>query len=104
MDLIPSSQPGRMVAPGTLAVVGGIKYQPMKNLFVSSSYSQSRIYNQTQMSSDTYRYGQYFVANAFYTVIPEMQIGVEYIHGTRTNLSGERGQANRLMAMFQYSF
>lgn len=104
LDLIPAREAGKMIAPGALAIVGGLKYQPMSNLFISSSYSQCRVYKQTYMSHDTYRYGQYIVANLFYSIIPDMQLGVEYLHGMRTNINNEHGTANRIMAMFKYSF
>lgn len=56
------------------------------------------------MASDTYRYGQYIAANAFYNVISDLRVGVEYLHGTRNDISGLGGHANRLNAMVQYSF
>ncbi len=71
---------------------------------MTASYSQARLYNTSGMASDTYRYGQYIAANAFYNVISDLRVGVEYLHGTRNDISGLGGHANRLNAMVQYSF
>jgi len=34
----------------------------------------------------------------------DLRFGMEYVHGTRKNLSGVSGKANRIEAMLQYSF
>ena len=104
VDLIPDGTTGRMKTPATLALVGGLKYQPTSKLFVSASYSQSRLYDQGGMGPEAYRYGQYVVANAFYNIIPELRIGLEYLHGTRTDINHDSGHANRLTGMLQFSF
>ena len=52
----------------------------------------------------TYRYGQYFVANVFWNVTPNMQVGAEYLRGWRTNFDNSTNHANRMNLLVQYSF
>ena len=56
------------------------------------------------MESSTYRYGQYIAVNAYYTLIGDLRLGLEYLHGTRKDISGLSGHANRIAGMLQYSF
>lgn len=103
-DLIPSDRPGRLRAPNVLGVVGALRYDFSPRVFISGGYSQMRLYDQASLGADAYRYGQYVVANCFWTAIPELQLGLEYLYGSRNNFDGRRGTANRIEAMVQYSF
>lgn len=103
LDLIPAGN-GRLKAPGMSGWTAGLTYNFTHDFFVSSSYSQARLYDTGASIADGYRYGQYIAANAFYNVIPDLRIGVEYLHGIRTDIGGHSGHANRLEAMVQYSF
>ena len=103
-DLIAQGQDGAMKAPATLGFTTGLQYDFSSRFFASASYSQCRLYGQASLGADTYRYGQYFVANAFYTIIPDCMLGIEYNYGSRTDCSGMRGSANRIYAAIQYSF
>ena len=102
-DLIPDGS-GKLKAPASLGWTAGLQYNFTPDFFMTASYSQARLYNTSVMASDTYRYGQYIAANAFYNVISDLRVGVEYLHGTRNDISGLGGHANRLNAMVQYSF
>lgn len=102
-DLIPGTD-GKLKAPGAAGWTAGLQYTFSKDFFISGSYSRAQLYNTDGMSSDTYRYGQYIAANAFYTPVDDLQIGVEYLRGTRRDISGAHGHANRLEVMMQYSF
>lgn len=103
-DLIPSSTPGRLKAPAAAGWTAGAQYNFTDRFFVSGAYSRAQLYDTARMDAATYRYGQYIVANAFYNVWDELRVGVEYLHGTRKNISGLSGKANRVEAMIQYSF
>ena len=48
--------------------------------------------------------GQYLVANAFWNVSSNLQVGVEYLRGWRTDFSSSTRHANRLNMLVQYSF
>lgn len=103
-DLIPDGNSGKLKAPYALGIVGGLQYNLCKNFFVSASYSQCRLYDQASLSDSAYKYGQYVVANAFYTPFSNCQVGIEFLYGNRHNHDGESGNAHRLNAMIQYNF
>ena len=80
----------------------------LPKVFLSSTYSMSRLYSEDGYPNDlpsTYRYGQYFVANVFWNVKPpNMQVGAEYLRGWRTNFDNSTNHANRMNLLVQYSF
>lgn len=95
---------GRMEAPHMLGLVGGLQYNFSSKCFMSASYSYSRLYDCGHLGGDTYKYANYVVTNLFYDILPDLRTGVEYLWGQRRNYDGERGHANRLMALVQFSF
>lgn len=103
-DLITEGTDGKMKAPGSLGIAAGVQLNITKDLFVSSTYSFCRLYDQEGLGGDAYRRGNYAVVNCFYTPISDLQFGLEYLHGRRTNMDHEHGTANRLQAMIKYSF
>lgn len=104
-DLVASdTQPGRMTAPRTVSVVAGAQYNITPDLFLSASYSFNRLYDQTHLGPDTYRRANYVAANAFYSPISDLQLGIEYLHGTRRNVDNTSACANRVELMVKYSF
>ena len=103
-DLIPDGETGNMEAPYALGLVGGIQYNIHKNLFLSASFSQCRLYDTGNMGGSTYRYGQYIPANLFYEPIDNCMIGLEFLYGNRNNVDQTSGNAHRLNAMIQYHF
>lgn len=103
-DLIPSSAAGALKAPGVAGWTAGLQYNFSPKLFATASYSRAQLYDASGMGADTYRYAQYIAANVFYNLWGDLRIGAEYLHGTRKNISGISGNANRFEAMLQYSF
>ena len=103
-DLIPDGDSGKLMAPAAMGLVGGIQYNFNPNFFVSASYSQCRLYDQSNMPKDTYKYGQYVAANAFYVPFSNCMVGLEYLYGNRHNIDGTSGDAHRINAMIQYHF
>ena len=76
-------------------------------VFVSSTYSQTRLYSENDYPvtpSDQYRYGQYLVANIFWNVNANLQVGAEYLRGWRTDFNDMTRHANRLNVSAQYNF
>lgn len=104
MDLIPSGTEGKMKAPEIMGLLGGLKYKFSDKFFASASYSQCHVYGQGPLGADVYRYGQYIVANGFYNILPDFQVGLEYLHGIKTDMGGASGHANRVSASVQYNF
>lgn len=103
-DLIASGNKGKMIAPHALGFVGGLQYNVCDKLFLSTSASQCRLYNEGTHQPDGYRYAQYMVVNAFYTPFNNCQLGIEYLYGSRHNYNHAEGKAHRINAMIQYNF
>lgn len=51
-----------------------------------------------------YKRGYYFAINTVWTFIKYGTVGVEFLHGARTNINGEKGDANRINALLRYNF
>ncbi len=103
-DLIPAERNGAMTAPYAIGLTGGVQYTIKQGLFLSAAYSQCRLLNDKNLSDEAYHYGQYVVANAFYTPFNNCQIGIEYLYGNRHNRDNGSGNAHRINAMIQYNF
>lgn len=103
-DLLSKGTDGGMKAPGSFSVATGLRFNITNNLFVSGTYSFVRLYDQENMGGDFYRRGNYAVVNCFYTPFDSFQVGLEYLHGSRTDMNHEHGSANRIEAMVKYSF
>lgn len=108
MDIVPNPEKeGRMQTLPMLGWFAGLQYNISKNVFVSGTYSLSRLYSEHILSErrpDMYRKGQYLVANLFWNVISNLQVGAEYLRGWRTDFSSNTRHANRMNALVQYSF
>lgn len=64
-------------------------------MFVSGTYSLSRLYSEHGYPSENpeaYRKGQYLVANLFWNVTSNLQVGAEYLRGWRTDFNDEYPQ------------
>ena len=48
--------------------------------------------------------GQYLVANVFWNVSHNLQVGAEYLHGWRENFNDVNREANRINLSAQYNF
>ena len=103
-DLIPDGDTGNLEAPYALGLVGGIQYNINKNLFLSASFSQCRLYDTESLPGSAYRYGQYVAANVFYEPVNNCMVGFEYLYGNRHNADRTSGDAHRINAMIQYHF
>ena len=108
VDIVPNpDEAGKMQALPMLGWYAGLQYNISPKVFLSSTYSMSRLYSENGYPANepsTYRYGQYFVANLFWNVTPNMQVGAEYLRGWRTNFDNSTNHANRMNLLVQYSF
>lgn len=101
LDLIPSaSDPAKLIAPRLLALAGSLHYDITPSLFANVVAGYVRLYDTFSLGPDAYRHGVYFSANAFYTLLPNCLIGLEYAHGTRNPSM----VANRLTTAMRLSF
>lgn len=108
VDIVPNPEKeGRMQTLPMLGWFAGLQYNISKDVFVSGTYSLSRLYSEHTYPSDVpdmYRKGQYLVANLFWNVTSNLQVGAEYLRGWRTDFSSNTRHANRMNALVQYSF
>lgn len=108
VDIVPDPEKeGTMQVLPMMGWYAGLQYNITPKVFVSSTYSQSRLYSENDYPatpSEQYRYGQYFVANLFWNITPDLQVGAEYLRGWRTDFNDEVRHANRLNVAVQYSF
>lgn len=104
-DLIDNSDsPGHMYAPASLGYNVGVQYNFRHNLFVSASFSQSRLYADHPVAGSEYKYGLWAAANLFWNLTPRIQAGVEFDWGLRCNYDGYARSSRRIGAMCQFSF
>lgn len=102
-DLIPDAD-GTLRAPTMMNFEVGVRYNLTPAAFLAASYSQARLYGQQTLGADAYRYTQYVSASAFYDIVSDLRIGLEYLYGNRADMNRVHGHANRINAMLQYSF
>ncbi|MBQ8225117.1 MAG: porin [Bacteroides sp.] len=108
VDLVPNpTQEGKMQVLPMLGWFAGARYNLSPKLFLSATYSLSRLYSDNhwpQENSYPYRYGQYLATNLFWHATPNMEVGTEYLRGWRTDFSNTTRHTNRLNLLVQYSF
>lgn len=108
VDLVPDPEEnGKMQVLPMMGWYAGLQYNFTPSIFVSSTYSQTRVYTRNDYpvsGSDTYRYGQYLAINTFWKASPTLQLGAEYLRGWRTDFNNETNKANRASLLVQYSF
>lgn len=108
VDIVPDpDKEGKMQVLPMLGWYAGLQYNLCPSIFISGTYSLSRLYSENGYPSEnpeSYRKGQYLVANAFWNVSSNLQVGVEYLRGWRTDFSSATRHANRLNMLVQYSF
>lgn len=108
VDIVPDpAKKGRMDVLPMMGWYAGLQYNISPKVFVSSTYSMSRLYSENDYPatpSDQYRYGQYLVANLFWNATPNLQLGAEYLRGWRTDFNGDTRHANRMNLAVQYNF
>lgn len=108
VDIVPDPEKeGKMQALPMLGWYAGLQYNISPKIFLSSTYSMSRLYSDHGYPRDavgTYRYGQYLAANMFWDITSNMQVGAEYLRGWRTNFDNVTRHANRINLLAQYSF
>lgn len=110
LDLSPEEgNPGHLEAVKAWGAYAGLQYTFSKKVFASASYSQTRSYAGVYTGGTTpwdrqYKYAQYVAANVFYTILPGLQCGVEYLYGRRVDMDGISHSDNRINTMLQLSF
>lgn len=104
-DLVPDpADPQKLYAPYALGWNVGLQYNFRPNLFAAVGYSECRYFPRSGTAGDTYKYGQYVVANIFWNITPRIQTAFEFDTGLRRNRNGEHRRAYRLGLLAQFSF
>lgn len=104
-DLVADSgRPGRMYAPTSIGVTAGLKYNFRSNVYACTSFGMTQYYRRHKLSDSEYRRGIYGALNIFWDITPRLQVGAEYLYGRRLNFNGEHAVADRVDAVFQFSF
>ena len=105
VDIVPNpDEAGKMQALPMLGWYAGLQYNISPKVFLSSTYSMSRLYSENGYPANEPSTYRYFVANLFWNVTPNMQVGAEYLRGWRTNFDNSTNHANRMNLLVQYSF
>jgi hypothetical protein len=90
-------------ASDTLPVFGwmiGWTHQWNQRWTSNFTYSENRIDNRPFQPADDLRENTYFALNLICNPVKRVYCGVEYLFGTRENVDGSRGEANRLQMSF----
>ncbi len=106
LDLLPSAtHVGDLEANNAWGGYLGLQYNFTKSLFASATYSLVRTWRDEVVKAPTqYENAQYIVANLFWTVAPQVQLGIEYLWGDREDADAEKYHNNRLQTMIQVNF
>ncbi|MBD5308552.1 MAG: hypothetical protein HDS15_04670 [Bacteroides sp.] len=106
LDAVPTAVDGTLKAVRSMGLTGGLSYSFSPK--VSSNLVYSHLSNwfgeNTALSDDTYRHGDYVVANIIYAVNKFVSAGIEYDYGNRRNISGSSLHTNRIQCQFAVTF
>lgn len=104
-DLIPNpGKAGSLYAPASFGWCLGVQYNIKPNLFLSTSFSQTRFLPKHAVAPDEYRHGIWGNVNVFWNMTARMQVGAEFDYGRRTDMDGQSRWAKRVGAVAQFSF
>lgn len=104
-DLIPNpGKAGSLYAPASFGWCLGVQYNIKPNLFLSTSFSQTRFLPKHAVAPDEYRHGIWGNVNVFWNMTARMQVGAEIDYGRRTDMDGQSRWAKRVGAVAQFSF
>jgi predicted porin len=108
VDMVPDPQsPGKAMFLRSMAWYAGVQYNFTNDLFASATFSQTMLHSRSgyaEANPTAYRKGQYLAANVFYNITRNMQLGIEYLHGWRTDFDDETYNANRVNLSVRYDF
>ncbi len=107
-DLVVNPQyKGKLQTLPTMGWMAGLKVNLTNKWQMNGAYSQVQIWsdnNYFAQAPDTYKLSKYVVANVFYNIIPALNIGAEYLYGTRKNANNAKAHANCAQMMVQLNF
>lgn len=95
---------GTLYAPTGVGYVLGAQYYFTPKIFTNIALSEQRYYPKGNPQDNQYKYGLYGALNVFLDITPRFEVGAEYLLGKRMNFNGGHNSANRITAMFMFSF
>lgn len=95
---------GRLYAPLAVGLNFGLKYNFTPNVYACAALGRVGYYPDYKVDGSDYRYGMYGAFNIFWDMTQRLQVGAEYLIGSRHNFNGEHNHANRVDLLFQFSF
>lgn len=99
-----TTNPGKLYAPTSFGLTFGLKYNFRKNIYACIALSEMRYLPKHHINNNDYKYGLYSAVNLFWDITPRFQTGIEYLCGKRMNFNRTHANANRIDALFQFSF
>ena len=106
LDLVPvTGDPGKLQAVEAGSWIGGLQYVFNKKWTATAAYSGVKVAApKDYYQADLYNLAHYVSTNVFYNITDSFQAGLSYMYGSRKNLDGQLGHANRIQALVQYNF
>ncbi len=108
VDVVPNPKvQGRAMMLSCEAWYAGLQYNFSSKWFASAAFSQTALHSRNgygEAHPNGYRKGQYAVANVFYNISDNLQLGVEYLHGWRIDFDKKTFNANRVNLSARYDF
>lgn len=108
IDVVPNpNEPGKAMMLACEAWYAGIQYNINSKWFATAAFSQTALHSRNgyaEANPGGYRKGQYAVANVFYNVSDNFQVGLEYLHGWRIDFDKKTYNANRVNLSARYDF
>ena len=99
-DAVPSLRGGAIL--GTFGWMVGWTHNWTESLSSNFTYSEASIDSLPIQSPDSLHSVSYTAVNLIWNPVQRMFMGIEYLYGTRENLDGADGKANRLQASFGF--
>ena len=108
VDVVPNpTSPGKAMMLTSESWYAGVQYNFSSKWFASATYSQTVLHSRNgyaEAHPEGFRKGQYAVANVFYNVSQNLQVGIEYLHGWRVDFDKRTLNANRVNLSARYDF
>jgi hypothetical protein len=95
---------GEFKTPWTVGWSASYEHWFTEKWLTNLTYSEVKVANTGDQPGTTYAGAKYLATSLWYIPVRNMSIGIEYLWGQRADLDGQRGQANRINALFQYNF
>jgi hypothetical protein len=96
------SSPNTLTPLHTFAWLTGYAHAWNERLTSNCTYNASRVSNTAFQTSDSIHQTEYLAINLIWNPADRLWTGIEYLHGTRTNLNGDTADANRLQIAFLF--